>query len=148
MLHLCLAALAILVPPGTDTARHVMIDVKDVHWTPAGEGLAVVTLEGNPDRAGAMYTILLRVASGQWIQPHHHPNDKRIVVISGRLRMGMGTTLDSAAAKVLSAGGFVLVPAGSNHFEGAEGETVLLMSGMGPLRTIYVKARGPGKPPH
>ncbi len=148
MLYTLFYLITILGPSPSDTNRHVVIDPKDIHWTPAGQGLALATLEGNPDRAGATYTILLRLAPGQWIQPHHHPNDKRIVVISGRLLMGMGSALDSAAARVLPAGGFVLVPAGSNHYEGAAGETVLLMSGMGPLKTIYVKSGRAGTTPN
>ncbi|HSA55002.1 MAG TPA: cupin domain-containing protein [Gemmatimonadaceae bacterium] len=103
-------------------------------------GLEMATVSGDPMAEGQAYSVMLRLAPGRWIAPHWHPNEKVVAVMSGTLLFGHGETLDSAGARAVTAGGTVRVPATARHFEGAHGQTLLLLSGMGPLRSNPVAA--------
>ena len=126
----------------TAPSPHLMRQLSDVSWRDAGDGLSIAALEGDPSASGAPYSLLLRVRDGAWIPPHWHPFDKRIMVLSGTLLMGTGDSVDAARATVLPAGGFSLVPARTHHYEGARGETTLLLYGTGPLTTNLVQHPG------
>lgn len=116
-----------------------------VPWRTSPSGLASYAVEADPSVPGAAYSLLLKLPDGFWIPPHWHPLDKRVVVLAGVLLMGSGDRVDASAATALPVGGFVLVPARSHHYEGARGETVLLLYGTGPLQTNFLEA--PARPP-
>jgi hypothetical protein len=82
--------------------------------------------------------VLLKLKDGVWIRPHVHPNLKRVQVISGILLLGTAATFDTLGAQRLSPGSLATVPANTPHFEGARGETVLSLSGEGPMTTRFV----------
>lgn len=128
------------------TPAHVLT-LDSVAWT-GGKGLSSSVIEGDPSVPGQTYSLLLRLQNGRWIPPHWHPRDKRVVVLSGVLLMGMGDAIDSIHPLVVPAGSVVTVPAQEHHYEGARGETILLLYGMGPLTTTYIKpvAVPPNKP--
>jgi hypothetical protein len=77
------------------------------------------------------------------IAPHWHPNDKRVTVLQGRLLMGHGSVLDTAATHPMQPGDWSLVPARTAHYEGASIETVVLLYGTGPLTTTFVAEAAP-----
>jgi oxalate decarboxylase/phosphoglucose isomerase-like protein (cupin superfamily) len=114
------------------------VPLSQVTWK-GGPGIWSAAVDGDPSVAGKPYSLYLKLADGQWIPPHWHPEDKRVFVVSGTLLMGMGTSLDKAAAVAQPAGTFNLVPAKTRHYEGAKGETILLLYGIGPLSTFYLK---------
>ena len=116
------------------------IALDSVTWRPAGRGLEAAVIDGNPAVADAPYTMLLRLAPDSWIPPHTHNVAKRILVLRGTLLVGHGSVLDSTAVTPMAQGGFVLVPAEHAHYEGARGETVVALFGLGPLRTTFVTA--------
>jgi quercetin dioxygenase-like cupin family protein len=128
------------LPAQTGTPSHQMKQLSDAVWRAAGPGLAISVLEGDPAVEGKPFAVLLRVDSGAWIPPHWHPNDKRVVVLSGRLLMGQGDSIQPQSVERIGAGGFVVVPARSHHYEGAEGQTTLVLYGTGPLTTTMVSA--------
>lgn len=120
-------------------SAHVMVHPDSIRWSPARNGISSAVLDGQPSTSGAVYTLALKLSDGAWIPPHWHPNDKRVAVIRGTLLMGMGDSLVHAAASEVRAGGLVVVPANSRHYEGARGETVLFLYGIGPLVTNFVQ---------
>jgi Galactose oxidase, central domain len=126
--------------PSAVPAAHLMQQLSDAQWRNAGDGLSIAVLEGDPGAPGAAYSLLLRMRDGAWIPPHWHPLDKRVVVLGGTLLMGTGDSVDAARATVLPTGGFSLVPARTHHYEGARGETTLLLYGTGPLTTNRVQS--------
>ena len=138
-------------PPGlraqASSPGLVELGIADMPWKPIGPGLEFAVLEGNPGEAEATYSAALRLAPGAWIRPHWHPNAKRIVVLQGILRIGLGETFDTAGGtRGYPVGSFLVVPGGMVHFEGGEGTTVLLFTGAGPLKTTYVgPAAAPGR---
>ena len=112
-------------------------------WSAAGAKLESSVVFGDPSAAGT-YTLALRLKDGAWIDPHSHPKPKQVIVLTGVLLMGHGETIDAAHAQAVPMGQVVVVEAGTVHYEGARGETVILLSGEGPLVTNWV--RPPRKP--
>lgn len=69
--------------------------------------------------------------------PHTHPGNMNITVISGTLNLAFTSNADSAAdAKTYGAGSFVIIPADKPHFEWFTETTVMDITGMGPMQTI------------
>ena len=123
-------------------AGHVMVSPEALTWQSRTPGLAIAVAEGDPAKPGP-FTMMLKLSDGAWIPPHWHNVDKRLVVIRGEMRMGAGETIDAAATHRLAAGGVAVVPAGSRHYEGATGETLVALFAMGPFTTTFVE---PPKP--
>jgi hypothetical protein len=123
-------------------AGHRGLAPDQVVWTEQRPGFWSAAIDGDPMAPGKPYSLMLKLADGQWIPPHWHPNDNRVFVVSGTLLMGMGDSLDVKAAAAQGPGTFNLVPARARHYEGARGETVLLLYGIGPLTTTFVKPGG------
>ena len=111
---------------------------------PAGARFAV--LQGDPGASG-VYTVRLSMPPGYTIKPHFHPTDEHVTVISGALVLGMGDTVKTRGASLLTAGGFITAKADQHHFAVARGRTVVQVHGEGPFTITYVNAKDdPRKP--
>jgi quercetin dioxygenase-like cupin family protein len=102
---------------------------------PGGAQLAV--LAGDPANKG-LFTIRIHAPDGYRVLPHSHPTDEDITVLKGTLVMGHGAEFSLASAEPVPAGGFGRIPAGSNHFVQARGDTIIQISSMGPFQINYV----------
>lgn len=122
---------------------HVMVTPTELRWQGTRD-ISYAVVEGDPEKSGE-YSVMYRLANGRWIAPHWHPNPKRVVVLSGTVLMGLGESGDTSRVKALPAGSFALVPARTVHYEGAQGETVVLFTGEGPLATHFT-GRQPRRP--
>lgn len=114
-----------------------MVQPEAIQWRGAATGLQTAIVEGNPQAAG-LFTMMLELPDGVWIQPHFHNVDKRLVAIKGELLMGHGDALDRSKTTVLQAGGVAAMPANSHHYEGGKGETILALIANGPFTTMMV----------
>ena len=116
------------------------IQITDPAWKDAPpsmpKGTKIAVLEGDTRSAG-MFTVRLRVPAGSVIAPHTHPRPERVTVLSGRVRVGFGTKIDSTGT-VFTAGGFYVNPPNDPHFLVIEEETVLQLTCEGPWELIYV----------
>jgi len=111
---------------------------------PAGARFAV--LQGDPGATG-VYTVRLSMPPGYTIKPHFHPTDEHVTVISGALVLGMGDTVKTRGASLLTAGGFISAKANLHHFAMARGRTVVQVHGEGPFTITYVNPKDdPRKP--
>jgi quercetin dioxygenase-like cupin family protein len=137
------AAIGFARPLGAQAAMAPPWSPATAKLSPSGPGMEASTVFGDPAGAG-VYTLALRLKDGAWIDPHSHPKTKQVIVIEGVLLMGHGDTVEPARARAVGAGQVVVVEAGTVHYEGARGETVILLSGEGPLVTNWV--RPPRKP--
>lgn len=110
---------------------------------PAGAKMAV--LQGDPSKP-EWFTVRLDLPNGYRVQPHFHPTDELLTIISGTFLLGMGDKLDEAKATVMPTGGFGTVAANMHHYAIARGRTVVQVQGMGPFALTYVnpqdQARG------
>lgn len=102
---------------------------------PAGAKMAV--LQGDPSKP-EWFTVRLDLPNGYRVQPHFHPTDELLTVISGTFLLGMGDKLDEAKATVLPMGGFGTVAANMHHYAVARGHTVVQVQAMGPFVLTYV----------
>jgi quercetin dioxygenase-like cupin family protein len=128
-------------PGAAGEGAHVMVTPSAIKWgdappvLPSGAKLAV--LYGDPGKP-ELYILRLKMPAGYKIAPHWHPTDENVTVVSGSFAMGMGDKLDAAKVQVLPAGSFAVMPAKTNHYAMAKGETVVEVSGVGPFALTYV----------
>jgi mannose-6-phosphate isomerase-like protein (cupin superfamily) len=125
----------------TQPPAHVLVQPDAIVWRGQAGGLQTAIAEGNPQTAGS-FTMLLKLPDGVWIPPHFHNVDKRLVVIKGELLMGHGDSIALSKATALKTGGIAVVPAGTHHYEGGRGETIVALVAAGPFTTTMVKGGG------
>ena len=102
---------------------------------PAGAEIAV--LSGNPFAEG-WFVLRLKLPAGYDVPAHIHSGDELITVISGEFNIGHGEKLDRDAGTLLTAGGFVELPAGHPHFAWTSAETIVQIHGPGPFDITYI----------
>ncbi len=123
-------------------AAHVLVTPDQVKWGPAPpslpSGSELAVLEGDPSKAGVLFTIRAKLPDGYRVPPHWHPTDERLVVLQGTLGLGVGEKVNPAAGHELPVGSYAVMPKGVRHFVWAIGETVIQVSGTGPFEVNYV----------
>jgi hypothetical protein len=134
---ICFAQTAKEKDPG-----HVIVPFGQMPWqaaqAPLPPGAQVAVLDGDHSKAGAQYTIALKMPDGYRIPPHWHPADASVTVVKGTMVMGLGEKFDRSKGHRMAAGTFMRMSKGVRHFEWTEGETIVHIFGAGPLDTIYV----------
>ena len=114
--------------------------VEAIDWQDVNpDGTKSATIVGTRE-AGVAFSYAFFIPAGVWDAPHSHLAASHLVVARGELLLGYGRGLDREAAEVFPAGSFLYVPAGAVHFDGAERDTVLLGTAVGPWSTDYVDA--------
>lgn len=127
------------------------ISAKEFKWGPAPNALPksgeMVGLSGDPGKSGT-FTVRLKMPKGYKIPAHQHPHSERVTVISGELYFGTGDKLDEKRAHRLGPGGFVDLPANTDHYAFVKVATIIQISGEGPFGIKYVNiADDPSKRP-
>ena len=102
-------------------------------------GAQMYVLEGDPTQSGP-FTMRLRFPRNYIVPPHYHTAVEHLTVISGRMHLGMGETINMPSATLLSAGSFSMMPPGMRHFAHTLEETVIQVNGNGPWRIVYVNS--------
>lgn len=75
--------------------------------------------------------------AGYRANPHRHPGNLNITVITGTFNIAVTDNPDSATvAHAYGPGSFVIIPANQIHFEWFSENTVMDITGIGPLQTI------------
>jgi len=111
-------------------------------WNPANirwqveseDGTKWAVLEGRRDVPGEAFTYAFLLPGGYW-EHHWHASDARVAVVRGALRVSFGHALDSLSAQAYPVGTFLLVPANTQHTMGAEVETIIIGTAVGPWAT-------------
>jgi quercetin dioxygenase-like cupin family protein len=143
---LLVVALTLLAAGGTahagelDPATLAFKLPADFVWrdSTAYPGLKNAVLHGDPSKPGP-YVVRNRFAPGTFSQPHFHPNDRFIVVVSGTWWIGTGEKFDPDSTKPMPAGSFVVHYGGKVHYDGAKQEECeILIYGMGPATSTRV----------
>jgi quercetin dioxygenase-like cupin family protein len=110
----------------------------ELEWTVGGTGIGRALIAGNSAEPG-MYAYRVRFPEGTRIEPHYHPDDRVVTVISGTLLMGYGEVFDEGTMEALPGGSLWTEPGGQPHFVWArEGEVVIQVIGYGPSDTTQV----------
>jgi quercetin dioxygenase-like cupin family protein len=114
-------------------------DPDSLVWRPAGPRAEIAVIDGDPQSTGS-FAIALRFQAGGMIPPHFHPNETRVVVVRGQVQVGFGDEADTVQTKVLGPGGYAVVPAEAHHFEAGKSDAMIIVYGVGPLKSTMVKA--------
>lgn len=114
--------------------------IENIVWDQTNpDGTRSATLVGDR-KPGMTFTYAFFIPSGVWDTPHSHSADAHLVVARGELRLGHGRSFDRDAVTCYPAGSFLYIPGDAVHFDGAEEETVLLGTAVGPWSTDYVNS--------
>src|SRR5262245_55356803 len=137
-------AIALMLAVGIVAAQgqqHVVVKPGELKWGPPPpvfvQTAKFAVVSGDPGQAG-LYVVRLKMPAGYKINPHWHPTDEHVTVLSGTFAIGMGEKFDQATMKDLPAGGYVLLPAEMRHYAMAKTEAVVQVHGMGPFKLTYV----------
>ena len=140
----CTVALTLLVmsafaqSTGLEPAR---LAPEDMKWAPTPAGTQRADLAGDETKAG-MYAYRVRFPANFRNQPHFHPDDRIVTVISGTLQVGFGEQIDESKMKALPAGSIWTEPAKQPHFVWAkDGEVVIQVIGNGPSAVILIQQK-------
>lgn len=130
-------------PSSPASSPVIRFNAADIPWTDAPPGLPAgaktAVLEGDPRKPGA-FTMRLRLPAGARLNPHTHPADERVTVLSGSVRLGWGEKFDATRGKTFTAGAFYITPTPMPHFVWADEECVLQVTGQGPWGLTYIDA--------
>ena len=135
--RLWMSAIAFVLTSSVAVAQTQVIALvpDQVKWGPA-PGLPAdwqaAALMGDSTKAGP-YVSRVKLPPNAMIPPHTHPDNENITVLSGSFGIGEGEVADRAKGRVLQAGSFYYLPAGTAHFAwaGPEGATIQI-HGIGP----------------
>lgn len=131
LLTLCLASAA----TAAAAQQPMSWTAETIQWQETYEdGTRYAVLEGRRDVPGQAFTYAFFIPRGYW-EHHWHSSDARIVVLSGALRVAYGERLDRDHAAALPPGTFALVPANVQHTMGADEDTIVIGTAVGPWAT-------------
>jgi len=123
---------------GTSAPR---FNAADILWSdapptlPAGAKTAV--LEGDPRKAG-LFTMRLKLPAGARLDPHIHPVDERVTVLSGSVHIGFGDVFDPSKGTTFTAGAFYITPTPTPHFVWTDEGAIVQVTGLGPWGLKYL----------
>jgi hypothetical protein len=103
---------------------------------PAGAKVAIV--QGDYSKPG-WYTLRFSLPDGATFRPHFHGMAEYVTVLQGTLVVGLGDAVVPAKMTALPAGSYAEIPAGIHHYAVAKGDTIIQLSGMGPMTMTEVK---------
>jgi quercetin dioxygenase-like cupin family protein len=87
----------------------------EIRWEREPSGVQRASLVGDDKKPG-MYAYRVRFPANHKVQPHFHPDERVVTVISGTLYVGYGEQFDESAMKALPSGSIWTEPARQPHF--------------------------------
>jgi quercetin dioxygenase-like cupin family protein len=133
--------LATVVRAQGEPMKPARISPDDLAWSPSPLGFQIARVAGDPTKAG-MYANRVRFPAGLRIQPHFHPDERIVIVLSGTVYFGYGEQFDEAGMQALPAGSVWTEPARLPHYAWAKnGEAVIQVIGNGPSGTTAVQSK-------
>jgi len=135
-------SLAVMLPAGAmAAAQHVIAQPDSLKWRAAPpvlpKGAQIAVLYGDPGKPGP-FVFRLKFPAGYKVAAHMHPNDYNVTVLSGTMYLGMGDKFDPAQGQALNAGGYLHLPKRMHHYEWTNEDTVIELSGIGPVGMTYL----------
>jgi len=120
---------------------HRVLLPNDLKWVDAPPslpgGAKIAVLQGDPAASG-LFSMRLLLPAGYAVQPHWHPADENLTVISGEISMAVGEKFDTSKGHALPAGSFSTMPAGLRHYAWTTTGAVIQVYAMGPWGITYV----------
>jgi quercetin dioxygenase-like cupin family protein len=115
-----------------------VVEPAQIQWKDAGKGVKFAVISGDPSKPGP-YVIRVIFPPGVMSAPHYHREDRYVTVMQGTWLAGVDDSWDPKTTQPLSAGSYMLHPAGAIHYDGGgtESATVQIM-GIGPSSTTFL----------
>ena len=102
---------------------------EELKWERGLTGNMRANLVGDEQKPG-MYMYRVRFPANAKVQPHFHPDERIVTVMSGTLYMGYGERFEESEMKALPEGSIWTEPAKQPHFVWAkDGEVVIQVTG-------------------
>lgn len=121
-----------------DPAHATFVLPSNLKWKKGDLGQLQAPLYGDPDRPGP-YGVLIKWPKGQMSRPHFHTTDRFAYVVSGTWWVATSNHFDPATTWPLPQGSFATDLANKVHWDGSKDEDlILLVTGMGPMKTVTV----------
>ncbi len=135
--------------PLPDPSHIPMVLPKDITWTGQEGRQQQGLLFGDPNKPG-LYGLAIKWYPGSFSQPHFHDQERYAYVISGTWWVSSSNVYDEKLTYPARAGTVVIDKANTVHWDGARtGEkepAVIVLVGMGPVKTVQVDEAGKPKP--
>jgi hypothetical protein len=113
----------------------------ELTWITGPIGNQRADIAGDESKPG-MYIFRGKLPANFKNAPHHHPDERIGMVISGTLLVGYGEQFDESKMKVMPPGSIWTEPAKQPHFVWAkDGEVVIQITGNGPSGATLVQFR-------
>jgi hypothetical protein len=105
-----------------------------------------ITIFGDAAKPG-MYLLRKRIAANQTVRPHYDDQDRWVTVLKGTLWLGKGDVFKPDSLVPIREGGVAYLPANTHYFEMAgESETLIQVSGSGPVKSTHTELDAKGQP--
>jgi quercetin dioxygenase-like cupin family protein len=129
-----LAVIAVITVYAQVGIAPMALTADDIEWDTERSNHRA-NIAGSNETSG-LYIYRTRFPQGFRNQPHFHPDNRVVTVMSGTLHVGYGAEFDEAALKPIPAGGMWTEPSGQPHFVWAkEGPVIIQVVGEGPSGT-------------
>ena len=136
--------------PPPDPTHIPTVLPKDITWTGQEGRQQMGILFGDPNKPG-LYGVVYKWYPGNFSQPHFHDQERYAYVISGTGWVSTSNVYDEKTSYPVHAGTVAIDTANTVHWDGARvGEkepAVLVLVGMGPVKTVQVDENGKPKAP-
>jgi hypothetical protein len=130
----------LVLASATNAGQPLSFDPDKIVWQRTNpDGTKFALLEGVRDKQGVPFSYAFFIPAGVWDGAHSHAAIARVFVARGVLKLGYGDRIDKAKAKMFPVGTYLVVPAGARHFDGADTETIIIGTAVGPWSTDYVE---------
>jgi hypothetical protein len=94
-----------------------------------------------------MYVFRMRLTASQMARPHYDDQDRWVTVLQGTLWLGKGDVFRPDKLVQLRQGGMAYLPANTHYYEMAgDGDTILQITGNGPVRSVHSEVDEKGQP--
>ncbi len=138
------------VGPLPDPTHIPMVLPENIKWTGQVGRQQTGTLFGDPSKPG-LYGVVYKWYPGNFSQPHFHDQERYAYIISGTWWVSSSNVYDEKLTYPVRAGTVAIDTANTVHWDGSRtGEkepAVLVLVGMGPVKTVQVDENGKPKPP-
>lgn len=112
---------------------------RNIAWMPDDPpGAKYAVLDGDREDPGSIFSYAFWLPGGVWAPPHAHSQSAHVAVLKGALRLGFGPSGDRSKTVVIPAGEFFVVRADMVHYEGSEGECLIVGTARGGWKTTVV----------
>ena len=125
---------------------HVILTPDQVKWEPSEfPGMSIAVMQGDPSKAGEPFTVWAKLPAGFKFAPHWHPTEENVIVLEGKLGLGMGDTMDDSGPEA-GPGSYARIAKEAHHYAWSKEGAVFAVYAIGPLAFNFVNPADDPRP--